>query len=101
MAFRLLCSGLVSMAAALACVGCGPARVAGPVADAAAAAVLRESLRSGAADGEEAAEGIATGTGWASLKGQFVFAGSPGDKRPLVVDKDTAVCSKDGMKLYD
>ena len=101
MAFRLLCSGLVSMAAALACVGCGPARVAGPVADAAAAAVLRESLRSGAADGEEAAEATATGTGWASLKGRFVFAGSPGDKRPLVVDKDTAVCSKDGMKLYD
>jgi hypothetical protein len=43
----------------------------------------------------------ATGTGWGSLKGRFTFAGAAGQPKPLVVDKDTEVCSKGGMKLLD
>ena len=43
----------------------------------------------------------ATGSGWASLKGVFKLDGTPGAAKPLVVDKDTEVCSKGGMKLFD
>ena len=66
----------------------------------AAAAKLRELLAAGDSAGETAAAAV-TGTGWASLKGRFTFAGTPGEKKALVVDKDMAVCSKDGMKLFD
>jgi hypothetical protein len=92
---------LVSAVAVIAVAsGCGPGRVAGPVPDMAAAAKLRELLAAGESAGETAAAAV-TGTGWASLKGRFTFAGTPGEKKALVVDKDMAVCSKDGMKLFD
>jgi hypothetical protein len=81
--------------------GCGPGRVAGPVPDLAAAAKLRDALTAGEAAAEAGQAAAVTGTGWATLKGRFSFAGSPGEKKVLVVDKDMAVCSKDGMKLYD
>jgi hypothetical protein len=81
--------------------GCTADRVASPAADAEAAQQLRVTLASagGAAGAGEAA--AATGTGWGTLKGRFTFAGSPGAPKPLVVDKDTEVCSKAGMKLLD
>jgi hypothetical protein len=96
-------AGHVFAAAVLAIVGagCGPGRVAGPVPDMAAAAKLRDVLKAGEAAGEAGQAAAATGTGWATLKGRFIFAGTPGEKKVLVVDKDMAVCSKDGMKLYD
>jgi len=81
--------------------GCGPGRVVGPAPDLAAAAKLREAL--GVSDESAAKEETAapTGTGWGTLKGRFVFAGAPGELQPLIVDKDMAVCAKDGLKLYD
>jgi len=81
--------------------GCGPGRVVGPAPDLAAAAKLREAL--GVSDESAAKEEAAapTGTGWGTLKGRFVFAGTPGELQPLIVDKDMAVCAKDGLKLYD
>ncbi len=81
--------------------GCTADRVAAPTADAEAAKQLRVTLASagGAAGPGEAA--ASTGTGWGTLKGRFVFAGSPGAPKPLVADKDTEVCSKAGMKLLD
>jgi hypothetical protein len=81
-------------------VGCGPGRVAAPVADAAAAATLRAALLA-ADEGKAAAEAAPVGTGWATLKGRFLFGGTPGERKVLVVDKDMEVCSRDGMKLYD
>lgn len=81
--------------------GCGPGRVVGPAPDMAAAANLRELLAVGDRAGETAAVASAIGTGWATLKGRFAFGGTPGEKKALVVDKDMAVCSKDGLKLYD
>jgi hypothetical protein len=65
-----------------------------------AARDLRESLeKESGAEGK--VEEKALGVGWASLKGKFTFSGSPGAPKPLVVDKDTAVCSKDGMQLFE
>jgi hypothetical protein len=81
--------------------GCSDSRVRQPVVDGGAVERLRTELVSSttAADGGEA-EG-ATGTGWGTLKGRFVFAGTPADAKALSVDKDTEVCSKDGGKLLD
>jgi hypothetical protein len=86
---------------ALACVtGCGPQRISAPGADVEAAGRLRATLVSAgpAAAGDAAA--AATGPGWATLKGRFVFAGTPGAPRALVADKDTEVCGHTA-KLFD
>ncbi len=82
------------------CLGCGQKRVVGPAPDMVAARELRETLQK-EAGAEGKSEEASKGTGWASLKGQFIFTGSPGSPKALVVDKDTAVCSKDGMQLFE
>ena len=92
---------LAGLAVVWAAAGCNSGRVAGPLVDDAAVSSLRESLLSGVTDQEEVAEVAASGTGWGTIKGRFVFAGSPGEPTALLVDKDTAICSRDGMKLYD
>ena len=97
---RALVCVLVS-GATLAVTGCGGPTVAGPRPDFVAAAQLRATLASSAGESGEAAVETAQGTGWATLKGRFVFTGSAGQAKPLIVDKDTEVCSKDGMKLFD
>jgi len=81
--------------------GCRPARVSVPGADAEAAGKIRATLVSAPAAGGQAAEAAATGTGWATLSGRFVYAGTVGEPKALVADKDTEVCSKGGMKLLD
>jgi len=80
--------------------GCGRQRVSAPVADAAAARTIREGLASTAAAAATGGETAVVGTGWASLKGRFVFAGDPGQPKALAVDKDTEVCGK-SAKLFD
>ncbi|MGB0655022.1 MAG: hypothetical protein ACPGMQ_06285 [Pirellulales bacterium] len=91
---------LLVLFAATLCLGCGQKRVIGPAPDMVAALELREALEKGSgSDGKT--EEKAQGTGWASLRGKFIFAGSPGAPKALVVDKDTAVCSKDGMQLFE
>jgi hypothetical protein len=83
-------------------VGCGDGRVSQPVVDTDAADRVRTSLvTSAGAAVETGSEATATGTGWGTLKGRFVFAGVPAEAKALVVDKDTEVCTKDGVKLLD
>ena len=83
-------------------VGCGPGRVTAPGADAEAAGKIRATLVSASSgSGDSAAGSASTGTGWATLRGRFTFAGAPPQPKPLVVDKDTEVCSMGGMKLLD
>ena len=53
-----------------------------------------------ASGGGATVEAAATGTGWATLKGRFVFAGTPAAAKALVADKDTEVCGK-AAKLFD
>ena len=82
--------------------GCVDGRVGQPAADADSAARVRAALvASTGATAETGAEAAATGTGWGTLKGRFVFAGTPAEAKALAVDKDTEVCSKDGVKLLD
>lgn len=90
-----------SIACVLVVTGCGRARVSVPVPDPEAASRLRASLATAVAASSAPGAVEATGTGWGTLKGRFTFAGTPGQPKSLVVDKDTEVCSKDGMKLLD
>ena len=94
----LAVAGLVAL---LAVAGCSDGRVGQPVADVSAAERIRGLLSDTSAVAGGADEAAATGTGWGTLTGRFVFAGTPGEARALVVDKDTEVCSKDGMRLVD
>jgi len=83
-------------------VGCGPGRVTAPGADAEAAGKIRATLVSASSVSADSVAGTAsTGTGWGTLRGRFTFAGTPPQPKPLVVDKDTEVCSMGGMKLLD
>jgi len=82
-------------------IGCGSSRVTAPGADVEAADRIRATLVSAATASEGTAAAAAVGTGWGTLKGRFTFAGSVSQPKPLVVDKDTEVCSMGGMKLVD
>ena len=99
-------SGVACLGFALSMVflgsGCIDGRVGQPAADADAASRVRAALvTSTGAAAETGTEAAATGTGWGTLKGRFVFAGTPAEAKALAVDKDTEVCSKDGVKLLD
>jgi hypothetical protein len=91
---------IVALAAAVLASGCGPQRVASPGADAAAVKTIRQALAVASSAASAGGEAAATGTGWATLKGRFAFAGDPGQPKALVVDKDTEVCGKTS-KLFD
>ena len=93
---------VIVVGCAVASVGCGRSRVAAPGADVEAAGKIRATLVSASGNsGVAAADAAVTGTGWGTLRGRFVFAGAPPQAKPLVVDKDTEVCSVGGMKLLD
>ena len=99
-------SGIARLGFALSMVslgsGCVDGRVGQPAADADAVARVRTALVTSTGGGADSStEAEATGTGWGTLKGRFVFAGTPAEAKALAVDKDTEVCSKDGVKLLD
>lgn len=84
----------------LLAVGCAENRFPAPEADAQAALQIRATLESVATtQGSQAA--AATGTGWGTLTGRFIFAGTSPTPKALVIDKDTEVCAKGGMQLVD
>jgi hypothetical protein len=96
--FTLLAAAVVSAAGVF---GCSKPRVATPGPDRQAATAIREKLVTAAVGGGGAEAAAPAGTGWGSLKGRFVFVGAVPADRPLVVDKDTEVCTKGGKKLLD
>jgi hypothetical protein len=95
---RLVVASVLCILAVAA--GCGRQRTAAPTADSAAAATIREGLVAAASPAATTGGDVVTGSGWASLKGRFVFGGDPGQPAALVVDKDTEVCGK-AAKLFD
>jgi hypothetical protein len=72
--------------------GCGRPLAASPRPQSNVAQEIREKLSSTAAatGGEEAV--AATGTGWGTLKGRFIYDGTPPAPGKLNVTKDNAVC---------
>jgi plastocyanin len=87
-------------AAAVVGSGCGSNAELGPVADTRSAIVIRTAFGGGehaaAAGSGGAAAPAATGTGWATLKGRFVFDGTLPKMAPYAVTKDQATCAPGG-----
>lgn len=93
---RLSFASGVSLAAiaAVASVGCDSQVDLGPVASAGAAKAIREAFLAGAAEGgEDQTAAASAGTGWATIRGQFVFDGTPPQMTPYNVTKEHAICS--------
>jgi plastocyanin len=67
------------------------------VADISTAESMRAALTGGgtAESGEQAA--VSTGTGWATLRGQFVFDGTPPTMPPYNVTKEHNICAPGGQ----
>jgi hypothetical protein len=65
----------------------------GPIADAASAKSIRAAFTSKAPAAERKA---VTGTGWATIKGQFVFDGDPPAMPPYAVNKEPDICTDHG-----
>ncbi len=99
---RWTVAGALLIGSVLLC-GCSESRVKQQLADVEAAKQLRATLVSTATESGTGDAGAAasTGSGWGTLQGRFVYAGTPGDSKPLMVDQDTEVCTKDGVKLLD
>jgi len=77
-------------------VGCNGRVDLGPVANAADATKIREAFGVSADASDEAGAAAATGTGWATLRGRFVFDGTPPTMPPYLVNKDQATCAPGG-----
>ena len=75
--------------------GCNSTVDLGPVAHADAAESIRKAMIAGKGDDAEKAAGP-TGTGWATIRGQFVFDGDAPAMQPYNVTKEHEICSIDG-----
>lgn len=95
---------ITALTAAVCASGCTPQGTAGPVVSAERIAEIRTALAETASSGgEEADQAGATGTGWATLEGQFLFeqSASPRPRQPLQITKDVAVCAPGGKAVLD
>ena len=92
---NLFLAGLAVLAT-VALAGCGPQVDVGPVANAKQAAAIRASfgVSAEAGGGENAA--ASTGTGWATLRGRFIYEADPPTMPPYNVTKDQATCTLNG-----
>src|SRR5258706_13727968 len=97
MNYRTSFSGLVpiAMVAAAMLAGCNQRVDLGPIPNAGAEAIRTAFASKQAAGGEKAAA-KPTGTGWATLRGQFVFDGTPPEAQPHGVTKEAEVCAPGG-----
>jgi hypothetical protein len=87
----------MSALAALALAGCDQSYDRGPRANMATADTYRTALIAAGAGGEAASAAGPTGTGWATIKGQFVYDGEPPQMPPYAVDKEHNICSINGQ----
>ncbi|HJQ80168.1 MAG TPA: hypothetical protein VJ828_09445 [Lacipirellulaceae bacterium] len=88
---------IVTVAFAMALAGCGRQADLGPVANIESAKAIRKVLAAGSAGGEETAVAASTGTGWATLRGQFVYDGTPPQRQPYNVTKEHNICAPGGQ----
>jgi plastocyanin len=87
--------GALSIGAALFA-GCQQEMDRGPVANLAVSNTFREALITGG-EASAAAATESTGTGWATIRGQFVYDGTAPQPGPYKVDKEHNICSINGQ----
>jgi hypothetical protein len=80
---------------ALSAVGCGSQVDLGPVGNLPTALDIRTAL-GGRGDSGGAQAAASTGTGWATLRGRFVYDGTAPQMTPYSVTKDQATCAPGG-----
>src|SRR5262245_16445027 len=81
--------------------GCKRDANLGPVADPEAVAAIYSTLTAGKAESGTAAAAAATGTGWATIKGQFVFEGDVPKMKPFGLTKEHEICTVNGQAPLD
>ncbi len=81
--------------------GCGRPIAGDPAADSAAAQAIRLTLVSNSsvtgATGAAETQAAAKATGWGTIKGRFVYDGTPPSPQPLNINKDVDVCGKHNL----
>lgn len=90
------CAGLAVAVATVSLAGCNTRLELGPVANATSAEEIRGAFSAASSGGGGGGEAAATGTGWATLKGRFVFDGAAPTMPPYNVTKDMATCAPGG-----
>jgi hypothetical protein len=76
-------------------IGCRRQDASGPLADIVASEKIREAFVAGSSGSAEEAA-VSTGTGWATLKGKFVYEGDAPERAPYNVNKDMDACTIGG-----
>jgi hypothetical protein len=90
-------AGLIVFAAMAAlAAGCQQEVDLGPIANIDTAKKIRETFASGAGATSEKEATKATGTGWATIRGQFVYDGNPPEAKPYNVTKEPEICTING-----
>jgi hypothetical protein len=78
--------------------GCNRQVNLGPIANLESAKAIRAALTAGSSVADEQAEAAAsTGTGWATLRGQFVYDGTPPAMPAYNVTKEHEICAPGGQ----
>lgn len=81
----------------LALAGCNRQADLGPVADASTVEAYRTALVATDESAEGGAAAASTGTGWATIRGQFIYGGDqPPQMPPYDVTKEFAICTING-----
>jgi len=89
--------GTLALASAVALPGCGRSFAGGPAANPEAVAKIRHELESksgAAAAGGAETQAAAKSTGWGTIKGRFVYDGTPPKPAAIAITKDAEVCGK-------
>jgi plastocyanin len=95
--YCIACWISLALAAAVVATGCDQQMNIGPVADAGTIHSYRRALADSGTAAEDEQEAQPTGTGWATLRGQFIFEGTPRQRQPYNVTKEHAICSINGQ----
>jgi hypothetical protein len=83
--------------ASVALSGCGSQVDRGPVANESVAKEIRLAFNANSEGAGGADAAASTGTGWGTVRGRFVFEGTPPTMPPYKVDKDQATCTHNGV----
>jgi hypothetical protein len=87
---------ITSTVVLLALTGCNQQPPSGPRANLANVETYRRAITAASEDGDTAAQPVSTGTGWATVRGQFVYDGTPPARLPYRVDKEHNICTNGG-----
>jgi hypothetical protein len=93
MNYRTLTSAVLLLALVA---GCNRTPSFGPRANLATADTYRKAIVTAEEGAGESTAAASTGTGWATIRGQFVYDGTPPARKPYDVNKEQNICTHNG-----